>query len=171
MRAFEDRPDGRVRFAHTAPWWVEIEGRPLRPRREEQEYLIRRVQDEIARSRGIVPPTALAEYEAALAHYERLEPRPDDLAEARPPRNADELRDWLQNMVWQHRFSLDEVQAATGHDPTEVGAALERHNIRDCKSAGAAGGSPLLVLPYPGGRHPRIGFPDGAFGSATAKRR
>jgi hypothetical protein len=76
VRAFEDRPDGRVRFAHTAPWWIEIPGRPLRPRREEKEYLIQRVQDEIARSRGIVPQLALAEYQKALAHFQRLETRP-----------------------------------------------------------------------------------------------
>jgi hypothetical protein len=76
LRAFEDRPDGRVRFAHTAPWWIEIAGRPLRPRREEKEYLIQRVQEEITRSQGIVPQEALAEYQKALAHFQGLETRP-----------------------------------------------------------------------------------------------
>jgi hypothetical protein len=72
VRAFEDRPDGRVRFAHTAPWWVEMDGRPWQLRPEEKDYLVRRVKEEIARSRDVLPPSALAEYEAALARFERL---------------------------------------------------------------------------------------------------
>ena len=31
VRCFEDRPDKRVRFAHTAPFHVEVTGKPLRP--------------------------------------------------------------------------------------------------------------------------------------------
>ena len=30
LRCWEDRPGGRVRFAHTAPWHVRIAGKPLR---------------------------------------------------------------------------------------------------------------------------------------------
>jgi hypothetical protein len=73
VRAFEERAEGRVRFAHTAPWWVDVEGQPLRPRREEQEYLVGRMEAEIERSRKVLPAAALAEYEAALARFQKRE--------------------------------------------------------------------------------------------------
>lgn len=72
LRCTEDRPDQRLRFAHTAPWWVEVPGRPLRPTQPEKDYLIARVKAEIARSTGILPASALAEYDAALQHFETL---------------------------------------------------------------------------------------------------
>ncbi len=72
VRCFEERPGGRVRFAHTGPSYIEVAGRPLRPRREEVEFLVRRVKDQIARSEPLLPPAALDEYRRALAIYERL---------------------------------------------------------------------------------------------------
>jgi hypothetical protein len=78
VRCYERAADGRERFAHTAPWWIEVEGRPLRPRRREVEYLMRRVREQIERSAGVLPPEGLAEYRAALAAYERLAARARD---------------------------------------------------------------------------------------------
>lgn len=72
IRCTEDRPDKRLRFAHTAPWWLDIPGKPLRPSQQEKDYLVQRVQLEIERSTGILPDSALAEYEAALRHFESL---------------------------------------------------------------------------------------------------
>jgi len=69
VRCFEDRPDGRVRFAHSAPFHVEVPGKPLRPRRVEVDYLIKRVEDQIARSKDILPEAALDEYREALKFY------------------------------------------------------------------------------------------------------
>ena len=63
------RRNGRVRFAHTGPFHVLVEGRPLRPRKAEVEYLVDRVEKEIARSRGTLPEAAIAEYEKALEAY------------------------------------------------------------------------------------------------------
>ena len=71
-RCFETRPAGRFRFAHTAPWYLNVPDQALRPRRVEVEWLITRVKDEIARSRDIVPRDFLAEYERALKFYESL---------------------------------------------------------------------------------------------------
>jgi hypothetical protein len=71
-RCFEKRPGGRMRFAHTGPWYFDVAGAPLRPRRVVAEWLVDRVKDEIARSRDIVPREFLAEYERALALYEGL---------------------------------------------------------------------------------------------------
>ena len=70
-----------------------------------------------------------------------------------------ELQFWLQNML-HHRFTDDEIAAVTGIDPAQVGSKLEELGIsREFKFPPQ---EKLLVLPYPGGRHPRIGFLDGA---------
>ena len=83
---------------------------------------------------------------------------------ARPPKDDADLRRWLENMVVSHRFSPQEVTAATGLSATEIAAALTGFNLNISNSTKLQrpGGSGLLVLPYPGGRHPRIGFLEGA---------
>lgn len=72
VRCFEDRPDGRVRFAHSAPFHIDVPGTPLRPRKEEVAYLIRRVEEQITRSSGVIPDAALDEYRAALRAYRAI---------------------------------------------------------------------------------------------------
>jgi hypothetical protein len=78
VRAIERRPDGRVRFAHTAPFHFDVEGKPIRPRPAEAEFLVRSVEAEIARSRELIPAEALAEYEQALEAYRRALERSRD---------------------------------------------------------------------------------------------
>lgn len=82
--------------------------------------------------------------------------------EARRPVDDRDLLRWLRNMVAYHRFTPEEVQAATGLSAAEVAAALTKFNIRPGVVAARSANAPLEVLPYPGGRHPRIGFLDGA---------
>ena len=72
VRCFEDRPDGRVRFAHSGPFHVDVAARPLRPRRAEVEYLVHRVQGQIDRSADVLPRPALDEYRRALGIYRKL---------------------------------------------------------------------------------------------------
>src|SRR5262249_28212426 len=72
IRCFEDRPDKRIRFAHTAPWHIDVTGKPLRPRREEIEYLIHRVAEQIKRSANVLPQAALDEYREALRVYQKI---------------------------------------------------------------------------------------------------
>ena len=72
LRCTEDRPDGRLRFAHSAPWRMDVPDKPLCLSRQEKDYLVQRVQHEIVRSTGILPDSALAEYQAALRHFESL---------------------------------------------------------------------------------------------------
>jgi hypothetical protein len=72
VRCYEENPDGRVRFAHTAPWHVEVDGKPLRPRKTEVEYLVRRVEEQLKRSTGVLPEAALAEYREGLRAYKEL---------------------------------------------------------------------------------------------------
>ncbi|MEX2140148.1 MAG: hypothetical protein WD894_12860 [Pirellulales bacterium] len=82
--------------------------------------------------------------------------------EARRPADERELRFWLENMIWHHRFSPAEVQAATGLSKDEIDAATKRFEIFENNKPKRPMGVSLLTLPYPGGRHPRIGFRDGA---------
>ncbi len=80
----------------------------------------------------------------------------------RKPTGDADLKYWLQNMVWYHRYTPAEVRSATGLSDIEVRSALKRFDIRDETKPARPQGEPLRVLPYPGGRHPRIGFRDGA---------
>jgi hypothetical protein len=72
VRCFEKHPRGRVRFAHTNPVHIDISDKPVRPRQEEVNYLIGRMEEEIERNRDILDATSLAEYEAALRVYEEI---------------------------------------------------------------------------------------------------
>jgi len=85
-----------------------------------------------------------------------------EMADTRLPRNDQDLRFWLENMFWYHRFTPEEITAATGLNGGEISSALARFDITPTNRPKRAPGSALLVLPYPGGRHPRIGFLEGA---------
>ena len=87
---------------------------------------------------------------------------PDDLSEARKPGTAEEMKFWLSNMLGPHQYSMNEVRAATGMTAAEIGDARIQAGLSDLRARAGDGSSPLLALPYPGGRHPRIGFLDGA---------
>jgi hypothetical protein len=72
VRSIENQPDGRKRFAHTAPWHVVAPGKPLRPRRDQVEYFVGLMETEIVRNRPVLKPEALAEFQQALETYRRL---------------------------------------------------------------------------------------------------
>lgn len=65
-------------------------------------------------------------------------------------------------MVVFHHFAPEEVAAATGLTTNEVAAAMAKFNLQDRRRPRRKTSEPLVVLPYPGGRHPRIGFLEGA---------
>lgn len=88
--------------------------------------------------------------------------RAEEPANRRKPEGEAELRYWLENMVWYHRFSTEEIIAATGLGEAEIDAALEENGISTATRPARKAGAPLVVLPYPGGRHPRSGFLEGA---------
>jgi hypothetical protein len=83
-------------------------------------------------------------------------------ANFRKPKDEADLRYWLENMVWHHNFTTAEIIAATGLSANDIDAALKKFKISAATKPRRAADAPLLVLPYPGGRHPRIGFLDGA---------
>jgi hypothetical protein len=82
--------------------------------------------------------------------------------EFRRPAGDAQLAEWLENMVAYHRYTVDEVRAATGLSQEDITAALARFKIAPGIRRPRNPGDPLVVLPYPGGRHPRIGFLEGA---------
>src|SRR5262245_58453928 len=86
----------------------------------------------------------------------------DEPTNSRRPANDEELRYWLENMVWHHRFTNAEIRVAMGLNADEIDAALKKFGITAENKPRRKKADPLLVLPYPGGRHPRIGFLDGA---------
>ncbi|MGQ0633029.1 MAG: CehA/McbA family metallohydrolase [Planctomycetaceae bacterium] len=75
VRSVEPQPDGRNRFAHTAPWFVSVARRPIAPRREQVEYFVSLMESEIIRSRNVLKAAALGEFEHALTTYRELLPR------------------------------------------------------------------------------------------------
>jgi hypothetical protein len=85
-----------------------------------------------------------------------------DGSNARSAKNDAELKYWLENMLVQHRYCASEAGAALDLTAEDVVAAAKRLSIDTSKMVKRTPGEALLVLPYPGGRHPRIGFRDGA---------
>ncbi|MBS0263420.1 MAG: hypothetical protein JSS02_15870, partial [Planctomycetes bacterium] len=81
--------------------------------------------------------------------------------------NEPDLKYWLENMLVYQRFSVEEVQAATGLTSAEIAAAADKFQIRPGSPPRRAADAKLLTLPYPGGRHPRIGFLDYAPGQTA----
>ncbi len=163
VRAWENREGGRFRFAHTAPWWINVAGTTLAVRPEERQYLIDRVQSQIDRSRKVLSSEALDEYEHALNTWSELPTDDSPVFAASDPRPAsgDALDAWLDNMLRYHRFTDAEAAAATGRDPDEI-AAWRQSLGWDTLPAADFSADRITILPYPGGRHPRTGFLDGA---------
>ncbi len=102
-------------------------------------------------------PTVWSEWEEAPAWLRTQ--LGQAVLEGRPPTTDVELRDWLTNMA-QHRFSREEICRALGMSLDEVAEAMQR--LEPPSPAPRGPTEPLLALPYPGGRHPRLGFLDGA---------
>lgn len=73
-----------------------------------------------------------------------------------------ELRHWLENMVWHHHYSPEEIMDVTGLEAASLEQTLKRFNIKPDNAPLPEVDPPIFVLPYPGGRHPRTGFLDGA---------
>src|SRR5262249_53841960 len=80
-----------------------------------------------------------------------------DGSNARPARSDEDLKRWLTSMLIFHRYAATEAGAALGLSAEQVEAEAQRLKVH----AETAGARPVL-LPYPGGRHPRIGFLEGA---------
>ncbi|MCR9294033.1 MAG: CehA/McbA family metallohydrolase [bacterium] len=93
----------------------------------------------------------------------QVQVRGDEVAsgQRRPADNPKELRYWLENMAVHHHFSLAEIEAVTGLVPSAIQQRLTEFGIPETPLIERPKDR-LFVLPYPGGRHPRIGFREGA---------
>jgi len=104
----------------------------------------------------------LGELKWEVEKEQNTEAQAEDSGNFRRPGSDEELKYWLENIVWYHRFNNEEIRAATGLANEEIAAALKKFDIRLDNWTIRDDDEPLLVLPYPGGRHPRIGFLEGA---------
>ncbi len=78
---------------------------------------------------------------------------------SREPANDAELKYWLLNMA-RHEYSTAEQAATLAMTEEEIKAATKR--LIQPEDTVVVEPGKLQLLPYPGGRHPRIGFLDGA---------
>ena len=85
-----------------------------------------------------------------------------DGGNSRPAMTDAELKFWLENALVHHRYTATEAGAALGLTADEVSEAAKRLGIDPAKRPTRKADDSLVVLPYPGGRHPRTGFRDGA---------
>jgi hypothetical protein len=69
---------------------------------------------------------------------------------------------WLENMLRDHQYTWEEVSRVTGYSEEENKGRAAQAGIDTKARPPLTYGEPLRVLPYPGGRHPRIGFLEGA---------
>ena len=69
---------------------------------------------------------------------------------------------WLENMIIWHGFSPSEISAATGLSNQEVRQTVKQNGLTFNARHTQRKMSSIKILPYPGGRHPRTGFLDGA---------
>ncbi|MDP1562653.1 MAG: hypothetical protein Q8M16_14855 [Pirellulaceae bacterium] len=83
-------------------------------------------------------------------------------SQRRPTVSATDERFWLENMALWHRYSTNEIGQVTGKTPGEVRVLLRQYNLSEAAQAHPRPSDRLALMPYPGGRHPRRGFLDGA---------
>ena len=72
VRCFEEHPEGRIRFSHTNPVFVDIAEKPQRAKKEEVQYFVDRMTEEIERNREKLNAESIGEYQRALAIYQEL---------------------------------------------------------------------------------------------------
>jgi peptidoglycan/xylan/chitin deacetylase (PgdA/CDA1 family) len=113
-------------------------------------------------ARYVDPKVVPADFKTVIEDRRQSLSHGRSLDNFRPPPSDESLRAWLTNMVVFHKFRFPEIGAATGLTAEEIEAALARFGTRHQNRPERQPSDPLRVLPYPGGRHPRIGFLDGA---------
>jgi hypothetical protein len=69
VRCFEQIPGEKVSFAHSNPIFVDNAQKPVLANRREVEYLVQRMDEELARNAGVLSEEALAEFRRAREIY------------------------------------------------------------------------------------------------------
>ncbi len=99
-----------------------------------------------------IPDDPMLQYRYTLKGDSTLD-WPDEVIATRK-----DLNFWLTNMLFDHRFSKEEMMQATGYSEMELDETLSGL-VRT--ESGSNRKDILKVRPYPGVRHPRINFKDG----------
>jgi len=73
----------------------------------------------------------------------------------------EDLGHWLINMIYYHHYTAEEVTKVTGLAGDSLRGSIREMGL-DQSPPEPAADKPARVLAYPGGRHPRIGFQEGA---------
>lgn len=73
-----------------------------------------------------------------------------------------DLKTWLVNMITYHAYTLSEAASVCGLTVSEIENKMEELKIKLIPKPVFQTSTRLKVLPYPGGRHPRIGFQEGS---------
>lgn len=98
--------------------------------------------------------------DAQIETQEQKAQQPD--SQQRPFVSETEERFWLENMAVWHRYSSSEIGQVTGKSEEEVRVLLQKYNMIEEAQTQPRPSDRLALMPYPGGRHPRRGFLDGA---------
>lgn len=125
----------------------------------EEKYTVIALRD---LAKYVDPEVAPTDPFGVIEDRKRLVEAGRDGGNARPARGDAERRYWLDNALTHHRFTPAETGATLGLTEDEVTAEAKRLGVGLVSRPERKPGDPLLVLPYPGGRHPRVGFRDGA---------
>ncbi|MBX7256108.1 MAG: polysaccharide deacetylase family protein [Candidatus Hydrogenedentes bacterium] len=106
-------------------------------------------------------PAALPKDPMIEVRYPAIEPSKMKLPQEVTATRAD-LPFWLDNMLVQHAYSVDEAAEVCWMSPQEIGEQAGKLGIVPGTTKPSSRHNRVRVLPYPGGRHPRIGFLEGA---------
>lgn len=74
----------------------------------------------------------------------------------------EESRFWLQDMIWYHGYSAQEAAAGLDMNILEIRTMMEKYRITPETKPRDPPNSNVRIMPWALGRHPRIGFLEGA---------
>lgn len=72
VRCFEEHPEGRIRFAHTNPVYVDMEGSRVRPAKRALDFIIQQLEKEQQQLGEMLSKPAVSEYQKAIDIYRQL---------------------------------------------------------------------------------------------------
>ena len=151
------------RFASTAPFYVELQGTKQSPKqRESAAFFVRWCDERLAtlhtneqlnaeQRHQVVKPWL----EARAFWLTKADEARADGSQLRPPRSAQDTAAWLNDMIDQS-FTRDEMRQVTGFDNAKLQRELAALPQREAPQLG------IIRVPPSGGRHPRLGFLEGA---------
>ena len=146
----------------TAHDWVSVQPKDFEAYMQylaDEKYTVIAMKD---LARFVDPSIAPSNPNGVIEDRKKLIAAQQDGSNGRPAKNDEELQSWLTNALVHHRWTHAEAGAGLGLSADEVKVAAARLHVDATARPQHEPGTTLKVLPYPGGRHPRTGFRDGA---------